>query len=520
MRDLIEPLEILAASLAYELTFIRDGTRPDMHIQVPGISPEKRNALLQTLRMKFRGVSKSAEPLITDTDITITPLGWAPKDLLTQETREQMYRDIRNALQVPESMADLNDANLASAKVGYDRQYAAGIRQMVNAQAEQMTKLIPPLFGFEPGSLIICADDPMPDAVVEQTARLTALQAAGVMTINESRAELGLDDIGPDGDAFRVNGQSLESLDREPLPMLGGFGPPSPATSPGVDARPDFPVRSVRTPEPESWAAKALAEIPDRWTPTCKHATKDADLPVILNASEEQILALANQLEGFFSEFALDFINDSSIPLQQRRDRLAAILEPEISRIMAESAAERAGVSDIDPDAIEDLDDLERSDLFTTTNARALERAKVEALRLAGEVTESTAEQLTNAIRRGVAEGRTIPEIANDVQEAGFSRNRSRMIARTETARAYSQGQIEGLRALGVDRKEWTLAPGPCPICEAIAARVNREGVGLDDDFFGGGKLTGTDGRTYNVWKIDAPPAHPNCRCTLEGVGL
>jgi len=73
-------------------------------------------------------------------------------------------------------------------------------------------------------------------------------------------------------------------------------------------------------------------------------------------------------------------------------------------------------------------------------------------------------------------------------------------ISRTEIIRASNQGTIEGWRQaddLGLisdtARKQW-IAFDPCDICQDLDGTE----VPWQDDFDGG---------------IDAPPAHPNCKC-------
>ena len=73
------------------------------------------------------------------------------------------------------------------------------------------------------------------------------------------------------------------------------------------------------------------------------------------------------------------------------------------------------------------------------------------------------------------------------------------MVARTETAYADVQGNLEGYRASGVvAKKEWLVSQDEvCPECEALDGKV----VDLDEPFPGQGG--------------DGPPLHPNCRCDV-----
>lgn len=76
---------------------------------------------------------------------------------------------------------------------------------------------------------------------------------------------------------------------------------------------------------------------------------------------------------------------------------------------------------------------------------------------------------------------------------------RSFMIAVTESAYAYSRGQILAWQESGeVDRMQWVAETNACPRCRALDGEI----VKLGDPFTNGLEV----------------PAHPNCRCTLSPV--
>ena len=62
----------------------------------------------------------------------------------------------------------------------------------------------------------------------------------------------------------------------------------------------------------------------------------------------------------------------------------------------------------------------------------------------------------------------------------------------------------------------WTLAGGPCPLCEGIKARVDAAGgsIPLDEPFaVAGEKINGQK----VPWTVMHKPAHPRCRCRNKG---
>jgi SPP1 gp7 family putative phage head morphogenesis protein len=87
-----------------------------------------------------------------------------------------------------------------------------------------------------------------------------------------------------------------------------------------------------------------------------------------------------------------------------------------------------------------------------------------------------------------------------------FGENRARMIAVTETTRAYAEGNIAAWQDSGfVKGKRWMTTKDDivCPICSPLDGMV----VELDSNGF----TTAVDG-----FGLTAPPAHVSCRCWLQ----
>lgn len=166
-------------------------------------------------------------------------------------------------------------------------------------------------------------------------------------------------------------------------------------------------------------------------------------------------------------------------------------------------------------------------DAFSVTNPKVAESLDKYTLDLAGKINDDTVNMVARNIQSGLSQGQSVSEIA-----ATYSNQlpdnlqinpqaRSVVIARTETARAYVNGQEEGWKASGVvSGKQWLLAIGSCPFCEATAAKFNNENkaVPLGKPFYKkGDKITTVDAEGKPVsMKLDysaveGAPLHPNC---------
>jgi SPP1 gp7 family putative phage head morphogenesis protein len=115
-------------------------------------------------------------------------------------------------------------------------------------------------------------------------------------------------------------------------------------------------------------------------------------------------------------------------------------------------------------------------------------------------VAETTRQEVRDLVGKQAAEGWSIDELAAKIRELKetHSAERARLIARTETAAAYSMGSYAGYREAGVESVEW-LVTEPCELCAPNADKIVPLGNG-----FPTGHLH--------------PPAHPNCRCAIAPV--
>lgn len=142
------------------------------------------------------------------------------------------------------------------------------------------------------------------------------------------------------------------------------------------------------------------------------------------------------------------------------------------------------------------------SDLVDQVFERAVTWADKNAAALVTGVTESTRDDIRDAIASGLEDNIGYDEIIERIQEAGiFDEDRAELIARTEIADANQQGALEGMRQAQstglVVKKSWYPDEDACPICldNADAGEID-----IDDDFPSGD---------------DAPTAHPNCECSI-----
>lgn len=128
--------------------------------------------------------------------------------------------------------------------------------------------------------------------------------------------------------------------------------------------------------------------------------------------------------------------------------------------------------------------------------AEKVEKANVKKW---SDLKKTTRDMIQNEVDAAIEDGATVSELASALREsAGFSEQRAEVIARTEMAKADSQGALASYRAVpGIAGKSWLVDDDPCEVCMGNA---DQGGIALDAMFESGD---------------DAAPAHPNCQCAI-----
>jgi hypothetical protein len=116
-------------------------------------------------------------------------------------------------------------------------------------------------------------------------------------------------------------------------------------------------------------------------------------------------------------------------------------------------------------------------------------------------ITETTRDDLRSLVDRAFEEGLTPKELQQRIEDLGaFSESRAEMIARTELAKAQSEGSLLGWKESGVvSGKRWLLSNehGPADECDDNA---DVGVIDIDESFPSGD---------------DTAPAHPHCYCDV-----
>lgn len=132
---------------------------------------------------------------------------------------------------------------------------------------------------------------------------------------------------------------------------------------------------------------------------------------------------------------------------------------------------------------------------FDVVNKSALDFAKQYRYKWIKEITDTTREQVQQAISDWIQSGASLPALDKTLEPI-FGADRADMIAATEVTRVFAQANMDLWESTGmVSSATWMTSKDEsvCPECDA------------------------NDGMEVGIGDLDAaPPAHPNCRCWLQ----
>ncbi len=535
VTDVAEAIQVLKANYAHQEKFIRSGMFPPLALEVsPQTTGPQIEDIQRELDRHYAGISKWTRPLILRNAKPI-PLPAEPRAYQTTEQLEQFRRDIRNAAGVPESMADVNSANLASAMVGFDQHYLGQtIAPRVQLMCADDTHFMLPLFGEEPGRVFFAMDE----IVAADDAAMLARHTVAVgrwMTEDEARAEWGMEPMpeapkvgndaagaaeGMDAPAAPPSEPEPEALDdaatgKEPLAsgvlngaqvasatdivvrvaagelprdsalaMLQAFFALSPEVAASVLGSAGTGAKT--TPNvPEGGDVEPGPEVPEAPAPDALPEPEPEPEPM---PTAEEVVKSYGSCPCCVTHKAVSAVNLSP-EAERAATKLETALREWYEKYGASASVSATGQVIMSSEADDALRALLRPALFDLMQAGVADAGNIGGaaafvpqvpesyvLQVAGSITESAQNALTAAIRSGVEGGATVNELQRMVADAApeLSGDASYRIARTEGAYATEAARHQLDVANGATHHEWELAANGCKVCEAFVAQYGK----------------------------------------------
>ena len=476
-------------------------------------SIERQRKEIMRLHGGFANAGKFA---ILHSGLKPLPVAWKPSDINYEKGMSQTLQKIFGIFGVPVSKVTENSTRAHADAANYTYMTDT-INPLVIDEADMINQNIMPCYDEK---LFVAPDNPIPADKAFQLKKQTERQKSGSLTINEIREIDGLEPV-EGGDTPLVLGtyKTLESI----------INPPAPVLPPAFD---DDGSDAENESDAEKAHAAVLMEKAISLYKECNCHNKSLEDTTDLDELARIERDMDRAALAWFAAtpvIVMPFINQFT---------LSGINSYETSMVMAWHAVEESGVATLGPQIVRSLNvggKFAASQIPAAVSQpiigpmSAVEWAKRHAAEHITVITGQTKEVVRSIVVEGLSQGNTHTKIAAEIRgniglnkrqwdemkrfKAGHPdangkptrlipkrkeienlykdkiRQRSNMIARTETAEAMSEGANNTYKQAGIVKVEWSAAGDACELCMPFHSL------------------------TFPIDSKPHQPLHPNCRC-------
>lgn len=417
--------------------FFFNSARPDAVLETDGEVGEDQYEQLRTQwASRHEGISKAHKVAILEEGLKYKQIQISQKDMDFLQLRKQTRENLLFAFGMPLSVMGISEnVNRANAEAG-DYTFARWlIKPRLTRIKNKLNEQLVPMFPMARG-VEIDFDEVVPETIEQKKGLAESGVKSGYMTINEGRKLTGLDPVSG-GEVFLI-----------PFNMM-----PTPK---------DKPIEAVEE-------SKGFTED-----------QKEAYWRVYAQKTEKQELKFRQTFKDLLGAQEREVVNN-----YQNTGKAEFNLKGWIIKF---KKAFRPLITSVYEDSLEDVLSGKKATPEKWIEERSFEMATA--------INETTKDLLGVALREGLAEGESIPEITGRIK--GFFeetyKGRAERIARTEVIAASNEGAITGYEEMGVVKGEFFAALDErlCPDCEALHGNIYPMG------------------EAHGLI-----PVHPACRCVI-----
>lgn len=435
---------------------------------------------------------------------------------------EQAMRDKIMALfkNTKASLGIVEDVNRANAEATLLSWKQSVIKPKMQRIVDTLNEFLVPRFG---DNLLLTFEDPVPEDEASDIAKIKDLMAVNtrqVITVNEAREMLDLDPIAdPAFDTITANDTpAVQPIVQESWPKNVS----------NVDYKAHFRRLKIYDRQAQFRDIyKRARDVAERLVQKRLNSAKTAKARKEAEAQKYSYMNNTEALEYWSKLIQITEVLEDQFAYKIDKfilaleERAIANLHNAVPKgikkkvkafdLFDEKAEVQAGIDLFTP-LVEELATLSGSEAYKVLNVSGLynpsANLRQRVARAVEEFTQSfihtDREKLTNILTTGLEEGQSIAQIERAIRDkfGQFRKEQTRVIARTETLRASSEGSLDAYKQSGVvQAKQWLTAPDCIdPLCLEQDGRI----VGLSRNFFDTDYGSGQQ-----------PPLHPNCRCVL-----
>uniref|UniRef100_A0A6H1ZUN6 Putative portal protein n=1 Tax=viral metagenome TaxID=1070528 RepID=A0A6H1ZUN6_9ZZZZ len=451
-------------NMIYQMNMFKNGVHLKQVLQADKmIPPDQVKKILELFNQTYGGVDKVGKTGALIGGMKLETVGVSNKDMEFMLLANWTMRQLASAYHTPPQKLShpeqTNLANMQALDVSWNRECI--LPRLVRI-AEIFNTFMMML--YKEKGLYCKFDNPVPADDEFLLKKRESNLKNFVININEARVEDGLDEVS-------WGKVPLAPMNIMPLGDSGGSLPPK-----------EEPKKIIK-------AVKYTAEYKKRyWELFIKRITPlEADFKRgMVRLFQDQELRALRALRNGKSIVKKDIDDVLRITHDEREImKFAEFVLPRITqmvKINGEAAAAELGIT------------------FDVTNPKVVKWIKERGGMLIKSISDTTLEKLKKTLAEGIANGESIPNLADRIgivyDEAKGSR--AVLIARTETITASNSGSYQAYKQSDVvEKKEW-LATMDDRVRDEHAA-MNGEVVDLDKPF--------SNGLMF--------PSEPNCRCTI-----
>lgn len=194
VEAIVKAPDILNSQQDYELDLYDNGGLPQVGLMYKqALNEEQRKRVYSEWREKFASRRKGDKAIILAGGDDIKTFGFPPKEVGLEESQKFSLKLITAAFDIPMTIIEMSESNLASAQAGAYQWMEFGIKPMLCNMAEILTEQLAQRYYDE--RLYFAFDDPTP---ADKAYRLQEIQTrlnTRMTSINEERAIDGLDPV-------------------------------------------------------------------------------------------------------------------------------------------------------------------------------------------------------------------------------------------------------------------------------------------------------------------------------------
>jgi len=390
-----------------------------------GINPGEIKRLEKQFNKAHAGTDKAFRTLILTGGLKWKQVGLSLTDMQFEALKRMNREEILAAFGVPPVMVGIFEyANYANSneqkRQFWEEVLIPKIRKIEGKINSQLAPLV------EPGVMVKFDTSSVPALQEnwESVANIAnaLVSSSGVMTINEFREKYQIGDPLPWGDTW------WKPFNLMPV----GFTP--------VEQQETLKVR-VKKRQPR----RVLEPVAEKMTRKLKRLFQDQQIEVLRNIRGKGLKTIPTPFDE-----------------KEWIEKFSEAVKPELFASM-EEGANVAG------------EFVGTQITFDVGSPYAANAVETMARKFSESINHTTVESIMKQVSESLAAGETIKDLEkriNNIFEYAKT-GRSEMAARTETARAYTDGSIYSYKEAGVTQKEWARSAwDECDICEALEGQV------------------------------------------------